>query len=85
VFQSSTVSSPATSVAFIAPSVSPLVTGKTGTNPGIRLYHYDAETGPHLDDYEQGIVISLILFVGSGLFNCTDSSNSDHSFVQRKN
>ena len=41
-----------TSVAFIAPSVTPLVTGGTGTNPAIRLYSYNLGE-PHLSDMEQ--------------------------------
>ena len=41
-----------TSVAFITPSVTPLVTGGTGTNPAIRLYNYNLGE-PHFSDMEQ--------------------------------
>lgn len=41
-----------TSAAFIAPSVTPLVTGGTGTNPGIRLYNYNLGE-PHFSDMDQ--------------------------------
>ena len=39
-------------MAFIAPSITPLVTGGTGTNPGIRLYNYNLGE-PHFSDMEQ--------------------------------
>lgn len=41
-----------TGVAFIAPSITPLVGYGTGTNPGIRLYHYQVNDS-HLLDYDQ--------------------------------
>jgi sphingomyelin phosphodiesterase acid-like 3 len=40
------------SVAFFAPSITPLVTRNVGTNPGTRLYHYHSNAG-HLQDYDQ--------------------------------
>ena len=40
------------SVAFIAPSVTPLVTKGTGTNPAIRLYNYNLGEA-HFSDMEQ--------------------------------
>ena len=39
-------------VAFIAPSVTPHVTGTTGTNPGIRKFVYKPNA-EHLEDYDQ--------------------------------
>ena len=41
-----------TSVAFLAPSLTPRVNWMEGTNPGIRLYHYKLNK-THLDNYEQ--------------------------------
>ena len=39
-------------MAFIAPSVTPLVTRGTGTNPAIRLYNYNLGEA-HFSDMEQ--------------------------------
>ncbi len=39
-------------MAFQGSSVTPLVTGPTGTNPGIRLYYMDPGS-PYLRDYDQ--------------------------------
>ena len=39
-------------MAFIAPSVTPLVTRGTGTNPAIRLYNYNVGEA-HFSDMEQ--------------------------------
>lgn len=44
--------SEAKNVAFIAPSITPLVGWGTGTNPGIRLFHYQ-QNQTFLSNYHQ--------------------------------